>query len=36
MGYYAELNARSEVLGRKLRFNFGGRFVDTDQHVAGP
>ena len=36
MGYYAELNGESEVLGRKLRFNFGGRFVDTDQHVAGP
>jgi len=36
MGYYVELNGRSEVLGKEVRYNLGGRFVDTDQFVAGP
>ncbi|MEO8063913.1 MAG: TonB-dependent receptor [Pseudomonadota bacterium] len=36
MGYYVELNNESEVLGKKVRYNLGGRFVDTDQFVAGP
>ena len=36
LGYYAELNAQSEILGKEVRFNLGGRFVDTDQFVAGP
>ena len=36
MGYYVEFNARSEILGKELRYNLGGRFVETDQFVAGP
>ena len=36
MGYYVELNGHSELVGKQVRYNFGGRFVDTDQFVAGP
>jgi TonB-dependent receptor len=36
MGYYVELNGGSELLGKEVRYNLGGRFVDTDQYVAGP
>ena len=36
LGYYLEMNGKTEVLGKEVRFNFGGRFVDTDQYVAGP
>jgi TonB-dependent receptor len=36
MGYYIELNGKNELLGKSLRYNLGGRFVDTDQFVAGP
>ncbi len=36
MGYYIEFNGESELFDRTLRYNLGGRFVDTDQWVAGP
>jgi TonB-dependent receptor len=36
LGYYLEFNGRTELLGNNLRFNLGGRFVETDQYVAGP
>ena len=36
LGYYVELNGQHEVMGKNVRYNFGGRFVDTDQFVAGP
>ncbi len=36
MGYYIEFNGQSEFFDKTLRYNFGGRFTDTDQFVAGP
>jgi TonB-dependent receptor len=36
MGYYIEFNGESEFFDRTIRYNMGGRFVDTDQFVAGP
>jgi TonB-dependent receptor len=36
MGYYMEFNGESEFYDRTLRYNLGGRFVDTEQFVAGP
>jgi TonB-dependent receptor len=36
MGYYIEWNAQTEIFERTLRYNLGGRFVNTDQFVAGP
>ena len=36
LGYYMELNGESEFFGKRVRYNLGGRFVDTDQFVAGP
>jgi TonB-dependent receptor len=36
MGYYAELNGESEFFDKSVRWNLGGRFVGTDQFVAGP
>lgn len=36
MGYYIEFNGESEFFDKTVRYNLGGRFVDTDQFVAGP
>jgi TonB-dependent receptor len=36
LGYYAELNGETEFFDKSVRWNLGGRFVDTDQFVAGP
>jgi TonB-dependent receptor len=36
LGYYIEFNGQSEFFDKTLRYNFGGRFADTDQFVAGP
>ncbi len=36
MGYYIEFNGKSEFFDKTVRYNFGGRFTDTDQFVAGP
>jgi len=33
---YMEVNGESEIMNRNLRFNFGVRYVETDQNVAGP
>jgi TonB-dependent receptor len=35
-GYFVEYNGDNEIFSRSLRYNVGGRFVETDQYVAGP
>jgi len=36
LGYYIEFNGESEFFDKRVRYNLGGRFFDTDQFVAGP
>lgn len=36
LGAYIELNGKTEVVGHDLRINLGGRYIDTDQTIAGP
>ncbi|MCW4455225.1 TonB-dependent receptor [Flavobacterium sp. MXW15] len=33
---YIEINGRSEILGRTLRYNAGVRYAQTDQQISGP
>jgi TonB-dependent receptor len=35
-GAYIEANAVTQILDRDLAFNFGGRYVTTDQTIRGP
>jgi TonB-dependent receptor len=35
-GAYVELNGKTEFFDRELRFNAGGRWVQTDQAIDGP
>lgn len=35
-GAYLELNATAEIANREARLNLGGRYIDTDQLIAGP
>jgi TonB-dependent receptor len=35
-GAYLELNGKTEFMARDVRFNLGGRWVQTDQEIAGP
>jgi TonB-dependent receptor len=36
LGAYAEINGQNDLLDRMLNYNFGMRFVHTDQHIHGP
>lgn len=35
-GAYLEFNTRAEVAGHAMKFNLGGRYIDTDQDISGP
>ncbi len=35
-GGYIEFNTKTDLAGRDLRVNVGGRYIDTDQVIAGP
>src|SRR6185503_15282559 len=35
-GAYIELNGKTEFFDRSIRFNLGGRYVQTDQAIIGP
>lgn len=35
-GAYLEFNTTTEVVGHEMHFNLGGRYIDTDQTIAGP
>jgi TonB-dependent receptor len=35
-GGYIELNATAEIGNREARLNLGGRYIETDQIIAGP
>lgn len=35
-GAYLEFNTTTEVAGHEMRFNLGGRYIDTDQTISGP
>jgi TonB-dependent receptor len=35
-GYFVEYNGDNEIFSKRMRYNVGGRFVETDQYVAGP
>ncbi|WP_082554922.1 TonB-dependent receptor [Caulobacter sp. Root1455] len=36
IGAYIEANAVTQIMDRDLAFNFGGRYVTTDQTIRGP
>ena len=36
VGAYLEFNATTDIAGRAMRINLGGRYVETDQLIEGP
>lgn len=35
-GAYLEFNTMADVAGHEMRFNLGGRYINTDQTISGP
>ena len=36
IGAYLEFNTTADLAGHEMHFNVGGRYIDTDQTIAGP